>query len=166
MLRKSQKLLQQLPEFQDQETTHLRLAREWEFLVQWQDLETILSMRLKAWHDLVLQDRAHQDQEQDLMVEQLVPAEQDLVGQAAHAQDLVLQNLAWAAELLEDSQVVQQLAVEAAELVAVPQVHLVKVAQEVKAKLENQSALREKNSNKEVFQALVEQLFQEEMAQQ
>jgi hypothetical protein len=123
-------------------------------------------MRLKAWRDLVLQDRAHQDQEQDLMVEQLVPAERDPVVQAAHAQDLVLQNQAWAAELLEDFQDVQQLAVEAAELVAVPQVHLVKVAQEVKAKLENQSALREKNSNKEVFQASVEQLFQEEMAQQ
>jgi hypothetical protein len=164
MLRKSQKLLQQLREFRDQETTPLRLAREWEFLVQWQDLETILSMRLKAWRDLVLQDRAHQDQEQDLMAEQLVLAERDPVVQAAHAQDLVLQNLAWAAELLEDFQVVQQLAEEVAELVAVPQVHLVKVAQEVKAKLENQSALREKNSNKEVFQALVEQLFQEEMA--
>jgi hypothetical protein len=121
-------------------------------------------MRLKAWHDLVLQDQVHQGLEQDLRVEHLVLAEQDPVVQAEHGQDLVLQNLAWVAELLEVFQDVQQLAVEVAELVAVPQVLLVKVAQEVKAKLENQSAQKEKNSNKEVFQALVEQLFQEEMA--
>jgi hypothetical protein len=55
---------------------------------------------------------------------------------------------------------------EVAELAAVQQVLLVKVAQEVNLRPESQSAPREKNLNKEVFQVLVEQLSQEEMAQQ
>jgi hypothetical protein len=55
---------------------------------------------------------------------------------------------------------------EVAVLAAVLQVLLVKVVQEVNLRPESQSAQREKNSNKEAFQALVEQLFQEEMAQQ
>jgi hypothetical protein len=82
----------------------------------------------------------------------------------ADVQDLVLQNRDWAAVHREVSQVVLQLAEEVAVLAAEQPVHLVKVAQGVNLRPENQSAPREKNSNKEVFQALVERLFQEEMA--
>jgi hypothetical protein len=84
----------------------------------------------------------------------------------AHAQDLVPQNLDWVAEHREVFRVVLQQVEEAAVLAAVQRVLLVKVAQGVNLRPESQSAPREKNSNKEVFQALVEQLFQEEMAQQ
>ena len=91
---------------------------------------------------------------------------QDQVVPEAHVQDLDLRNLDWVEVHREVSQVVLQLAVEVAVLAAVQQVLLVKVAQEVNLRPESQSALREKNSNKEVFQVLVEQLFQEEMAQQ
>jgi hypothetical protein len=83
-----------------------------------------------------------------------------------HVQDLVLENLEWVAVHREVFRVVLQLVEEVAELAAVPQVLLVKVAPVVNLRLESQSAPREKNSNKEVFQVLVEQLFQEEMAQQ
>jgi hypothetical protein len=92
--------------------------------------------------------------------------DQDQVALEDRAQDLVLRNLDWVAVRREVSQVVHQLAEEVAVLVAVPQVLLVKVAQEDNLRLESQNARREKNSNKEVFQVLVEQLFQEEMAQQ
>jgi hypothetical protein len=123
-------------------------------------------MPLKVW-----QDRAHQDQVQlaqvlDQKVASLDQVDQDLVVQVVHAQDLVLRNLEWVAAHREVSQVVLQLAEEVVELAAVPQVLLVKVALGVSQRLESQSAQREKNSNKEVFQVLVEQLFQEEMAQQ
>jgi hypothetical protein len=91
---------------------------------------------------------------------------QDQVVPEAHVQDLDLRNQDWVEEHREVSQVVLQLAVEVAVLAAVQLVLLVKVAQEVNLRPENQSARREKNSNKEVFQVLVEQLFQEEMAQQ
>jgi hypothetical protein len=91
---------------------------------------------------------------------------QDQVVPEAHVQDLDLRNLDWVEVHREVSQVVLQLAVEVAVLEAVQQVLLVKAAQEVNQRPESQSALREKNSNKEVFQVLVEQLFQEEMAQQ
>jgi hypothetical protein len=91
---------------------------------------------------------------------------QDQVVPEAHVQDLDLRNLDWVEVHREVSQVVLQLAVEVAVLAAVQQVLLVKVAQEVNQRPESQSARREKNSNKEVFQVLVEQLFQEEMAQQ
>jgi hypothetical protein len=87
--------------------------------------------------------------------------------QVVHALDLELRNLEWVAQVpLVVSRVVPQLAEEVAELAAVQQELLVKVAQGVNLRPENQSAPREKNSNKEVFQVLVEQLFQEEMAQQ
>jgi hypothetical protein len=92
--------------------------------------------------------------------------DQDQAAPEAHVQDLVLQNQDWVAVLREVSQVVHQLADEVAELAAVPRVLLVRAEQEVNQRPESQSAPREKNSNKEVFQALVEQLFQEEMAQQ
>jgi hypothetical protein len=118
----------------------------------WQDLEPLGQVQL----DLVLDQRvANSDQ---VVLDQVAPEE--------HVQDLVLENLEWVAELQEVSQVVLQLAEEAVELAAVPQVLLVRVAQEVNPKLESQSVPREKNSNKEVFQVLVERLFQEEMAQQ
>jgi hypothetical protein len=91
---------------------------------------------------------------------------QDQVVPEAHVQDLDLRNLDWVEVHREVSQVVLQLAVEVAVLEAVQLVLLVKVAQEVNPRPENQSVLKEKNSNKEVFQVLVEQLFQEEMAQQ
>ena len=67
---------------------------------------------------------------------------------------------------LERSQVEDQLAVAVAVSAAEPPVHSVRVELAGAVKLASQSALREKNSNKEVFQALVEQLFQEEMATQ
>jgi hypothetical protein len=91
---------------------------------------------------------------------------QDQVVPEAHVQGLVLRNQDWEAVHREVSRVVLQLAEEVAVLAAVQLVLLVRVAQEVNLRPENQSALREKNSNKEVFQVLVEQLFQEEMAQQ
>jgi hypothetical protein len=91
---------------------------------------------------------------------------QDQVVPEAHVQDLVLRNLDWVAVHREVSQVVLQRVEEVAVLAAEQLVLLVKVAQEVNLRPENQSALREKNSNKEAFQVLVEQLFQEEMAQQ
>jgi hypothetical protein len=166
MLLKNQKLRQQHLEFQDLETIHLQLAKEWVFLVLWQDLATIHLMQLKAWQDRALQDQVHHVLEQDPRVEHQDQVAQDQVAQEAHVQDLVLQNQEWVVELPVVFRVVHQLVVEVAELAAVPQVHLEKAEQEVKAKLESQSALREKNSNKEAFQALVEQLFQEEMATQ
>jgi hypothetical protein len=122
-------------------------------------------MLLKVWQDLAQQDQVHLAREKDLKVELPGLAEQDPV-QAVLVQDSVLQNLAWVVEHLEDFRVVHQLAVEAAELAAVQQVLLVEAAREVRAKLENQSELKEKSSNKEAFQVLVEQLFQEEMARQ
>jgi hypothetical protein len=92
--------------------------------------------------------------------------DQDQVAPEAHVQDSVLQNLEWAAEHQGVSQVVPQRVEEVAESAAVLQVLLVKAELEVNLRLESQSARREKNSNKEVFQVLVERLFQEEMAQQ
>jgi hypothetical protein len=141
-------------------------VKEWEFRVQWQDLETIHSMPLKVWQDLEHQDRVRLAQVLDQRVANSDRVDQDQVVPEVHVQDLVLQNQDWGAEHREVSPVVLQLVEEAAELAAVPQVLLVKVAQEVNLRQESQSARREKNSNKEVFQVLVEQLFQEEMAPQ
>jgi hypothetical protein len=124
-------------------------------------------MQLRAWHDLAHQDRVPLDQELDQKVASLDQVDQDLVVQVVHAQDLGLRSLEWVEQVhLVVSRVVLQLVEEVAELAAVPQVLLVKVAHVVNLRLESQSAPREKNSNKEVFQVLVEQLFQEEMAQQ
>jgi hypothetical protein len=123
-------------------------------------------MQRKEWQDLVHQDRAQLDQDLDQKVANSDQVDQDQVALEDRAQDLVLRNLDWVAVRREVSQVVHQLAEEVAVLVAVPQVLLVKVAQEDNLKRESQNARREKNSNKEVFQVLVEQLFQEEMAQQ
>jgi hypothetical protein len=123
-------------------------------------------MQRKEWQDLVHQDRAQLDQDLDQKVANSDQVDQDQVALEDRAQDLVLRNLDWVGVRREVSQVVHQLAEEVAVLVAVPQVLLVKVAQEDNLRLESQNARREKNSNKEVFQVLVEQLFQEEMAQQ
>jgi hypothetical protein len=124
-------------------------------------------MQLRAWQDLEHQDRVPLDQELDQKAANLDQVDQDLAVQVVHAQDLGLRNLEWVDQVhLVVSRVVLQLVEEVAELAAVPQVLLVKVAPVVNLRLESQSAPREKNLNKEVFQVLVEQLFQEEMAQQ
>jgi hypothetical protein len=120
----------------------------------------------RAWQDLAHQDRVHLDLDLDQKVANFDQVVQDQVVPEAHVQDLDLRNLDWVEVHREVSQVVLQLAVEVAVLEAVQQVLLVKAAQEVNQRPESQSALREKNSNKEAFQVLVEQLFQEEMAQQ
>jgi hypothetical protein len=123
-------------------------------------------MPLKAWQDLEPLDQVPLDLALDQKVANSDQVDQDQVAPEGHVQDSVLQNLEWVVEHREVSQVVLQLAEEVVELAAVPQVLLVKVALGVNQRPESQSALREKNSNKEVFQVLVEQLFQEEMAQQ
>ncbi|CAB4554094.1 unannotated protein [freshwater metagenome] len=123
-------------------------------------------MLRKVWLDLGHQDQVALVQDLDQKVASSDQADQDLAVPLVHVQDSALPNLALEAERLEVFRVVLQPAEEVAELAAVPPVLLVKAAQEVRAKLESQSALREKNLNKEVFQVLVEQLFQEEMAQQ
>jgi hypothetical protein len=120
----------------------------------------------KVWQDLAQLDRVQLDLALDQKVENFDQLVQDQVVPEVHVQDLDLRNLDWVEVHREVSQVVLQLAVEVAVLAAVQQVLLVKAAQEVNQRPESQSALREKNSNKEVFQVLVEQLFQEEMAQQ
>jgi hypothetical protein len=123
-------------------------------------------MPRKAWQDLEPLDQVPLDLVLDQKVENSDQVDQDQVAPEAHVQDSVLQNLEWAAEHQGVSQVVPQRVEEVAESAAVLQVLLVKAALEVNLRLESQSARREKNSNKEVFQVLVERLFQEEMAQQ
>jgi hypothetical protein len=124
-------------------------------------------MPLKVWQDLAHQDRVQPVQVLDQKVANLDQVDQDLVVQVVHAQDLVPQNREWVAQVhLVVSPVVLQLAEEVAVLAAVQLVLLVKVAQEANLRPESQSARRGKNLNKEVSQVLVEQLSQEEMAQQ
>jgi hypothetical protein len=123
-------------------------------------------MPLKEWQDLAHHDRVQLDLDLDQKAANSDQVVQDQVVPEAHAQDLVPQNRDWVAEHREVFQVVLQQVEEAAVLAAEQRVLLVKVAQEVNLRPESQSAPREKNLNKEVFQALVEQLFQEEMAQQ
>jgi hypothetical protein len=120
----------------------------------------------KVWQDPGQRDLAQLDLDLDQKAASSDQVVQDQVVPEAHVQDLVLRNLDWVAVHREVSQVVLQRVEEVAVLAAEQLVLLVKVAQEVNLRPENQSALREKNSNKEVFQVLVEQLFQEEMAQQ
>jgi hypothetical protein len=124
-------------------------------------------MPLKEWLDPVHQDRVQLAQVRDQKAVSSDQVVQDLVELEALAQDLVLRNLEWVAQVhLAVSQVVPQLEEEAAVLAAVQQELLVRVVQEVNLRPENLSAPREKNSNKEAFQVLVEQLSQEVMAQQ
>jgi hypothetical protein len=120
----------------------------------------------KVWLDLAHQDRVQLDLDLDQKAASSDQVVQDQVVPEAHVQDLVPQNLEWVAQVhLVVSQDVLQRVEEVAVLAAVQLVLLVKVAQEVNLRPESQSALREKNLNKEVFQVLVEQLSQEEMAQ-
>ena len=152
--------------FHDLGTIHLLQVREWEFLVQWQDLETILSTPLKVWHDLVHQDQELQGQELDQKVE-LPDQEQDLPVQVELAQHLVQRNQDSVAVLrVEDSQEEDQPAVAVAVLVEELPERLVRAEHAEAEEPESQSALREKNSNKEVFQALVAQLCHAVMEQQ
>jgi hypothetical protein len=123
-------------------------------------------MPLKVWHALVHQDQVHQDQVHVLKVEHQ-DLEQDLQVQAELVQDLaqLSQDLA---EVLpaEDSQVEDLPAVAVAALAEEQLVHLVKVALAEAEEPVSQSVPREKNSNKEVFQALVAQLCHAAMEQQ
>jgi hypothetical protein len=119
----------------------------------------------KVWQDPGQRDLAQLDLDLDQKAASSDQVVQDQVVPEAHVQDLVPQNLDWVAVHREVSQDVLQRVEEVAVLAAEQLVLLVKVAQEVNLRPENQSALREKNSNKEAFQVLVEQLSQEEMAQ-
>jgi hypothetical protein len=153
-------------EFHDLETIHLPQLREWEFHARWHDLETIHSMPLKVWHALVHQDQVHQDQVHDQKVEHQ-DLEQGLQVQAELVQDLAEPSLDLVAVLpVEDSQAEDLPAVAVEELAEEPLVRLVKAALAVAEKLASQSVPREKNSNKEVFQALVAQLCHAGMEQQ
>jgi hypothetical protein len=152
--------------FQDLETIRLLQVREWEFLDQWQDLETIHLTPLKVWHDLVQQDQVHQGQMRDQKVD-LPDLEQDLLVQVELVQDLVEQNqVLVAVPQLEDSQVEDQPAVAVAVLVEELLERLVRVEHAEAEEPASPSAPREKNSNKEVFQALVAQLCHVAMEQQ
>jgi hypothetical protein len=144
----------------------LLLVREWVFLVRWQDLETIHSTPLRVWHDLVLQDRVHQDQVLDQKAG-LPDQELDQQVQVELVQHLVEQNLDSGVVLrVEDSQGEDQPVVEAAVLVEELPERLVRVEPAEAEERESQSAPREKNSNNEVFQAWVAQLCHAVMEQQ
>ena len=100
------------------------------------------------------------------MVE-LLDLEQDLLVQVLLVQDSVEQNQVLVAVLqVEDSQVEDQPAVAVAVSVEELLELLVRVGHAEAAELESLSAPREKNSNKEVFQALVAQLCHAVMEQQ
>jgi hypothetical protein len=93
--------------------------------------------------------------------------EQDLPVPVAHAQDLAEQNQDSEAELqVEHSHLGDQPAVADAALVVELLEHSVRVALAEAVKLASLSAPREKNSNKEVFQALVAQLYRAVMEPQ
>jgi hypothetical protein len=141
-------------------------VREWEFLDQWQDLEIIHSTQLKEWHVLVHQDLVRQDLGQDLKVEHQ-DLEQDLLVQVELVHHLVEQNRDLVVVLqAEDSQEEAQPEVAVAVLAEELLERLERVERAEAEKPESQSAPREKNSNKEVFQALVAQLCHAVMEQQ
>jgi hypothetical protein len=153
-------------EFQDQEIIHLHRPKEWVFLVRWQDLETILLTQLKEWQGQERKDLEVQDLDQDPKVHRH-DLEQDLPVPVAHAQDLAEQNQDSEAELqVEHSHLGDQPAVADAALVVELLEHSVRVALAEAVKLASLSAPREKNSNKEVFQALVAQLYRAVMEPQ
>jgi hypothetical protein len=122
-------------------------------------------MQTREWPDQEQRDQVQIELVQDQTAQQLGRVAKDQVVPAALAQDLVLQNLDLVAEPPEDFLEDQVLVAVAAESVAEPQVRLVKVALAVKARQENPSVQNEKNLNKEVSQALEEQLFHAVMAQ-
>jgi hypothetical protein len=151
---------------QDLETIHLLQVREWVFLAQWQDLETIHLIPLKVWPAQVRQDLVLQDQELDQKVEHQ-DLEQDQPVLVELVQHLVEQSLDLVAVLrVEDSREEDQPAVAVAVLVEELLERLVRAEHAEAEEPESQSALREKNSNKEVFQALVAQLCHAVMEQQ
>jgi hypothetical protein len=123
-------------------------------------------MLLKVWHALVLQDLVLQDQVLDLKVEHQ-DLGQDLLVQAVLVQDLLEPSQDLVAVLrVEGSQVEDLPAVAVAALAEELPVPSAREALAVAVKLASQSAPREKNSNKEVFQALVAQLCHAAMEQQ
>jgi hypothetical protein len=141
-------------------------VKDWAFLAQWQDLETIHSTRLKVWHAQVRQDQAHQDLALDQKVE-LQDQEQDQPVQVELVQHSVEQSRDSVAVLpVEDSLEEDQPAVAVAVLVEELLERLVRVEHAEAEEPESQSALREKNSNKEVFRVLVAQLCHAVMEQQ
>jgi hypothetical protein len=124
-------------------------------------------MQLKVWHDLARQDQVHQDRVQDLKVEHHQDLEQDLPVEAVLVQDLVEQSQDLVEVLLlEHSQVEDLLVVAVEELAEELPVPSVRAELAEAERLVSQSAPREKNSNKEVFQALVAQLCHAVMEQQ
>jgi hypothetical protein len=152
--------------FQDLETIRLLQVREWVSLARWQDQETIHLTPLKVWPDLEQRDQVPQDLELDQKVE-LPDQEQDLPVQVELAQHLVQRNQDSVAVLrVEDSQEEDQPAVAVAVLVEELRERLVRVEHAEADEPESQSAPREKNSNKEVFQALAAQLCHAVMEQQ
>jgi hypothetical protein len=122
-------------------------------------------MQTKEWLDQELVARVQIELVQDQTAVQLDQVAQGQVVQAAHVQDLVLQNPDLAGELPEDFLEDQELVVADAESVAELQERSVKAALADRARLENLNAQSVKSSNKEVSQALVEQLFHAVMAQ-
>jgi predicted ATPase with chaperone activity len=123
-------------------------------------------MQTREWLDQGLLVQVQIEQAQDQTVQQLDQVVKDQVVPVALVQDLVLQNLDLAGELPEDFLEDQELVVADAESVAELQERLVKAALADRARQENPNAQNVKSSNKEVSQALVEQLFHAVMAQQ
>jgi hypothetical protein len=141
---------------QDLVTIPSQLVKEWVFLVQWQDLATILLMPLKVWHAQALQGQVHQDQEPDQKGDQIAP-ELDQV--AHHAQVLQEQNLDLVAVHPEaDFQLGDQPVAAAAASAAEPLELLVRAEQEDKVKRASPSVLNEKSLSKEVSRVWVAQL--------
>jgi hypothetical protein len=123
-------------------------------------------MQLRVWRAQVPQDLVHQDQGQGQRVVYQDLGQGQLV-QAVLVQDLVEQSQDSVAVLQpEDSQVEDQPVVAVAALAEELLVPSVKAELAEAVKLASQSAPREKNSNKEVFQALVAQLCHVVMEQQ
>jgi hypothetical protein len=122
-------------------------------------------MQTREWLDRELLVQVQIEQAQDQTVQHQDQVVKDQVAQAALVQDLVLQNPDLVGELPEDFLEDQEPVVADAESVAELQERLVKVALADRARQENPNAQNVKSSNKEVSQALVEQLFHAVMAQ-
>jgi hypothetical protein len=141
-------------------------VKGWVFLARWQDLEIIHLTPLKVWHALVRQGQVRQGQMQDQKLD-LPDLGLDLQAQEELVQDLEEQNQDSVAVLqAEDSQQEDQPAVAVAVLVEELLERLVRAERAEAAEHESPSAPREKNSNKEVFQALVAQLCRAATEQQ
>jgi hypothetical protein len=123
-------------------------------------------MQTREWLDQELVVQVQIGQAQDQTAQRLDRVVKDQAAQAALVQDLVLQNLDLVGEPPEHFLEDRELVVGDAESVAELQERLVKVALADRARQENPNAQNVKSSNKEVSQALVEQLFHAVMAQQ